>query len=69
MDGDIYEKLKDLMETGKLFYNDYSFLCEMRQLSAGEREDMLFAALVFAQKIGKHYARHLLASASSEEGS
>lgn len=68
LDGDIYEKLKDLMETGKLFYNDYSFLCEMRQLSAGEREDILFTALVFAQKIGKHHAQHLLAAASSEEG-
>lgn len=69
LDGDIFEKLKDLMETGKLFYNDYSFLCEMRQLSGKEREDMLFAALVFAQKIGKHYAQKLPTAASTEEGS
>ena len=60
LDGAVYEELKDLMETGKLFYNDYSFLCQVRQLSSEERAETLEASLILAQKIGKRYAQRSL---------
>ena len=60
LDGAVYEELKDLMETGKLFYNDYSFLCQVRHLSSEERAETLEASLIFAQKIGKRYAQRSL---------
>ena len=67
LDGELYEKLKMVMNTGKLFYNDYSFQKQLRTLSEEERLDLLKTALIIAQKIGKIFARQLVSDASGEE--
>ena len=67
LEGEWLEKLKELAETGKLFFMDYSFFREMQKLDEKAERSILLTALVLAQKIGKQCSQFRMNRFDKEE--